>query len=468
LEDDLGQGDRYQGSIGRRNQYERRFPTEGLMDMANGVTSSVVRQIESLFGGGSVAGLSDRQLLERFIAGRGSLAAEAAFAAIIARHGPMVLRVCCQILGDHQHAEDAFQAVFLVLARRARSLRDPELLSHWLYGVAFRTARKARTRLLRTRKREGGAGMQPLETCAAAPAPAPAEQSAINCEQAGILHEEIDRLPASARLPIVLCYFEGLSTAEAALRLRCPAGTVHSRLIRARETLRHRLVRRGVMLSGVALAAALEPRFAAASVSSLLCAVTTKAAVQLAAGQAVRQIGSASAASLAQEMLRSMLFSKLRFGALVLLTLGTVITGVGYLSRILPKEEEPAKSAAVWPVRVAAKPTAPPGGQPGPAAKPEKKPMPGRMTVTGRVLDAAGKPAARVPVDILGRPRAAWVASMEEVNPRVVLGHGVTDGSGRLRLDAMRSSADGFFKVDAVAAVAGSGLGWAQLKPDAD
>ena len=116
--------------------------------MAHAAFSSVVRQIGSLFDGGSVAGLSDRQLLDRFVERRDA-AGEAAFAALVARHGPMVLHVCRQLLGDHQHAEDAFQAVFLVLARRARSVRNPDLLGHWLYGVALRTARKANARLSR-------------------------------------------------------------------------------------------------------------------------------------------------------------------------------------------------------------------------------------------------------------------------------------------------------------------------------
>ena len=115
--------------------------------------ASSVRQIGSLFDGGSVAGLSDRQLLERFV-DRRDAAGEAAFAALVARHGPMVLGVCRQLLGDRHHAEDAFQAVFLVLARKARSIRDPDLLGNWLYGVALRTARKARVRLARRRKNE--------------------------------------------------------------------------------------------------------------------------------------------------------------------------------------------------------------------------------------------------------------------------------------------------------------------------
>ena len=113
--------------------------------MVHAMTASAVRQIESLFGDGSATGLSDRQLIERFVARRDA-SGEAAFAALVARHGPMVLGVCRQLLGDHHHAEDTFQAVFLVLARRAGSIRDPELLSNWLYGVALRTAAKTRAR----------------------------------------------------------------------------------------------------------------------------------------------------------------------------------------------------------------------------------------------------------------------------------------------------------------------------------
>ena len=109
---------------------------------AHMATTSLARQLGSLFEGGSAAGLSDRQLLERF-ATRRDAAGEAAFAALVARHGPMVLGVCRQLLGDHHHAEDAFQAVFLVLARKARSIRDPDLLGNWLYGVARAHGRKA-------------------------------------------------------------------------------------------------------------------------------------------------------------------------------------------------------------------------------------------------------------------------------------------------------------------------------------
>src|SRR5271156_5905846 len=127
--------------------------------MAYLASGFVVRQIGSLFEGGSVAGLSDRQLIERFTAQHDAVG-EAAFAALVSRHGPMVLDVCRQLLGDLHHAEDAFQAVFLVLARRARSIRDPDLLGNWLSGVARRAAGCAKLQLARRGKKEEGAAMR--------------------------------------------------------------------------------------------------------------------------------------------------------------------------------------------------------------------------------------------------------------------------------------------------------------------
>ena len=198
--------------------------------MAHVASLTLVRQIGVLFEGGSAAGLSDRQLLERFIA-RHDPAGEAAFSAIVARHGPMVLGVCRQLLGDHHHAEDAFQAVFLVLACQARSIRDPDLLGAWLYGVALRTARKARGRLARRRRTEENAASRRSDTSPNTPA----EQAMLDREEAEALHGEIDRLPESFRLAVVYCYFEGLSPDEAAERLRWPSGTLRSRLVRARR-----------------------------------------------------------------------------------------------------------------------------------------------------------------------------------------------------------------------------------------
>ncbi len=308
--------------------------------MSPATTPSVIRQLGSLFDGGSVAGLSDRQLLDRFN-DRRDAAGETAFAALVTRHGPMVLHVCRQILGDHQHAEDAFQAVFLVLARKARSIRDPDLLGNWLYGVALRTARKARAQHTRRRKHEEGDAMRRADALVE-PMVEPAERAVLAREQAEILHREIDRLPGPFRLPVVLCYLEGMTLDEAARRLKCPAGTVRSRLARACDKLRRGLMRRGVVLPAVGLTAALSPRSAGASVSSPLCDMTTRAALNFAAGQAAAP----AVMALAQEVLRSMLIHKLKLSVLTVLFLGAVATGAGYLTHTLAMRGEPEAAAA--------------------------------------------------------------------------------------------------------------------------
>ncbi len=169
--------------------------------MARTATGSVVRQLESLFAGGSAAGLSDRQLVERYTAGRRDPTGEAAFAALVDRHGSMVLGVCRQLLGDAQDAEDTFQAVFLVLARKARSIRDPDLLGNWLYGVAIRTARCAKHQITHRRKREEGAmNSRGQGSCVPAEPTGTAGRSAGDRPRAGRGPPRRGRPPA-ARLP---------------------------------------------------------------------------------------------------------------------------------------------------------------------------------------------------------------------------------------------------------------------------
>ena len=181
----------------------------------------------------------------------------------------------------------------------------------------------------------------------------PADQPVIDSEEAEALHDEIDRLPKSFRLPVVLCYFEGLTLDEAARRLRCPAGTVGSRLARARDKLRRSLTRRGVVLPAAVLAAGLCPRSASAAISASLCNVTTRAAMHFAAGQAAAGAGSASAMGLAQEVLRSMLVHKVIVTMFALVFLGAVAAGAGYAMHALPafaqpREGEPPASFVAW------------------------------------------------------------------------------------------------------------------------
>lgn len=412
--------------------------------MTRARVGSLVRQMEVLLEGGAAAALSDRQLLARFT-GRDGPVQEAAFAALVARHGPMVLNVCRQIVGDGHLAEDAFQAVFLVLARKARSIRDPDLLGNWLHGVALRIARKARVRLASRQRIEEGDAISVLDAASAAGS---ADGPVLAREQAEALHDEIRRLSERFRTPVVLCYFEGLTLDEAARRLRWPTGTLRSRLARAREKLRRGLTRRGVVPSA-ALVMVLRPRSASARLSSSLCHKTTRAALQFAVQRTAGGVVSASAVVLAREVLRSMFINTVKLAAFTLAASVLVATGAGYLAHsYAASKEEPAALPAT-------------------TRKEQRGPAPERMIVTGRVLDPQGKPVPGAAVDIIGRPNHPLVAPSPETPDQEMLGRGETDADGRFRFEAARSGSNRYFGVYALAAAPGFALGWAELNADA-
>jgi RNA polymerase sigma factor (sigma-70 family) len=422
--------------------------------MSDLATGSVGRQIESLFDGSSVAGLTDRQLLERFTTRRDA-GAEVAFTALVTRHGPMVLGICRQILGDRHHAEDTFQAVFLVLACRARSIRNPDLLGTWLYGVALRTAHKAKARLSRQRKIEGcDAKSGPVAVEVVEPMVPPADVSAIVHEQSEILHDEIARLPLSFRTPVILCYFEGLTLAETARRLGCPAGTLHNRLARARDKLRRRLARRGLVAPAAALAVALSGQTASAFVSPALCDSTTQVAIQFAAGQTVSSLD----ASIAREMLRAMLVNKLRLIATTVLFIAAGATGAGYFTLSLASEHEPNQQPVATRPQVAAR-----------SDDTTQRPAPGRMFIVGRVLDPQGKPVPNAMTMVyaaLKQPGNGG-GSVEKMKPSAI-GQARSDDSGRFQVNAPRTSSSRHRQIGAVAIASGYGVGWVELDPDAD
>jgi RNA polymerase sigma factor (sigma-70 family) len=416
--------------------------------MAYVASPSLVRQLGSLFEGGCAAGLSDRQLLERFTA-RGEPADEAAFAAIVARHGPMVLDVCRQLLGDHHHAEDAFQATFFVLARQARSIREPDRLGPWLYGVALRTARQARGRIDRRRRTEEEGSARQAAAC-----PSTADRGLIEREQAEALHREIDRLPRAFRAPVVLCYFEGLTLDEAAHRLRWPVGTTRSRLARAREKLRRGLSRRGFAMSSAAVAAVLAPRSTQASVSSLLCDSTTRAAIAFAARHAAGGALSASAAALAQEVLQTMLIHKLKAAALSFLLLAVVATGAGWLARPLVMGDEP-------------KVMTPAPARPATAAPVTKDNTAARMTVVGRALDPAGRPVPDARLAALAdRPRQLGDIN-DDRHRDDLMGTASADADGRFTLEFPALSAGRVASLFLLVAAPGRGSKIVVLRTDA-
>jgi RNA polymerase sigma factor (sigma-70 family) len=288
--------------------------------MAIGQHGAVLRHIHRIFGAGTVSGMSEGELLERFVSCRD----EAAFEALVVRHGPMVLGVCRQVLRDPDAAEDAFQATFLILVRKAGTLRRRELLGNWLYGVAYRVALRARAEGARRRQRERPGG----EERAVEPA-----RETMPDDLRPVIHEEVHRLPEKYRIPVVLCYLEGQTHEEAAEHLQWPIGTVKGRLARARDLLRSRLTRRGLALPAGAVAAELA-RGASAAIPTALLDSTIKAALLVAAGQAATAgVVSATVAALSEGMLRTMFMTKLKIGAMALLVVGVAATGAGVLAQ---------------------------------------------------------------------------------------------------------------------------------------
>jgi RNA polymerase sigma factor (sigma-70 family) len=281
--------------------------------------NAAVRYLWTLFEAETVAGLSDGQLLDRFVA-RGEAAS---LEALVRRHGPMVWGVCRRVLRDQHDAEDAFQATFLVLARRAAAIMPRERVGNWLYGVAYQTARKARATRAKRRLREGQVP----------DAPEPEAASGVRRnELAELLDHELCRLPAKYRTPIVLCELEGQTHTEAAQRLGWPIGTVSGRLSRAKAMLAKRLIRRGVSIAGGSLAALLAQNqgVASASVRPPLLSSTAKAASLFASARAATEgIVSSEAARLTREVLKTMLLSKIKIATAVATAALLALTAAG-------------------------------------------------------------------------------------------------------------------------------------------
>jgi RNA polymerase sigma factor (sigma-70 family) len=287
------------------------------------------------------AGLTDGQLLEGFIGRRD----EDAFEALVRRHGPMVMGVCRRVLGHPQDAEDAFQATFLVLVRKAPSIAARELLAGWLYGVAYHTALRARTATGRRRRRE-----RPM---AQLPEPEVFPPERWDDLQA-LLDQELSRLPDRYRLPILLCDLESKSHKQAAAQLGWPTGTLSGRLVRARALLARRLTQRGVALSGAALALALANGAAAGTVPAALVGSTVKAAGWLAAGHtAAPGLIPAKVAILTEGVIKAMLLNKLGTVTAGALLAAVLAVGTGFFLAAAPADGvQPAREKEAAPQAV--------------------------------------------------------------------------------------------------------------------
>jgi RNA polymerase sigma factor (sigma-70 family) len=296
--------------------------------MANGQLGSVLRHIRRLVTARTAEGLTDRQLLKRFAVQRD----ETSFAALVERHGSLVLGVCRRILANPHDADGAFQATFLVLARKAGSAGWQESVGNWLYGVALRIALKARGNLNRRQAREQGTG----PTMAASSDPLlqhPGRDGDPMVEVARrelqrVLDEELNQLPLKYRAPLVMCYLEGKTNEEAARQLGWPAGSMSRHLARGRELLRQRLTNRGVALSAGMLVTVLAENGWGQMVAGGLADSTVQAAVLYAGGTAAGAgLLSAEAVVLAEGILKAMFTTKLKIALATLLIIGLAGSG---------------------------------------------------------------------------------------------------------------------------------------------
>jgi RNA polymerase sigma factor (sigma-70 family) len=278
--------------------------------------------------------LTDGQLLECFVSRREPAALEA----LVRRHGPMVWGVCRRILHNHHDAEDAFQATFLVLVRKAASIYPRAKVGNWLYGVALQTARKGRATSAKRLAREKALTETPEPT---------APEPDLWTDLQPLLDQEISRLPARYRTAFVLCELEGKTVKETAQQLGCPEGTVASRLARARAQLAQRLARHGLAVSAGSLGAVLSHKAASAAVPPALLTATIKAGTVVAAGPTTVVL-SAQVTVLMEGVLKAMSLTKLKKVTGVLLVLGLIGFGAGlYTHRLAGASQTQGDERAV-------------------------------------------------------------------------------------------------------------------------
>ena len=410
--------------------------------MATARWASALRQIQRLFLEGILASLPDSELLERFLSGGD----EAAFTALVERHGPMVLGTCRAVLRDVNAAEDAFQATFLVLVCKARSIRGRGALASWLYQVAHRIAIQASVEAARRRKRERLAGQVNATD---------GHHVEPDDEWREILHEELARLSDKYRLPLLLCDLEGKTHAQAAAELNCGEATVRRRLTGARELLRSRLIRRGLALTAGTLATSFG-RSALAKVPPGWAEATVKAAARMnstAARIAVAEIVSTTAAALARKSLHAMLLGQLRAAAasvVFLIAFVGLAWGVG-----IPGQD---KSVVGQVSRMQSHQTA---RRPSPGSKPSQTSHvdpSGPTTYQGRVLGPDGRPVAGAKLYMT----LAWGYPHE---PSPSPEYATTGPDGRFQFAVPEAEFEDQSTV--VAATAPNyGVGWVKIPPD--
>ncbi|MCI0640267.1 MAG: sigma-70 family RNA polymerase sigma factor [Gemmataceae bacterium] len=284
--------------------------------------NGVLQQVRKLAAVQSCRALSDRELLARFV----QASDESAFTMLVERHGPLVLGVCRRALGHHHDAEDACQATFLVLARKAASIKKTASLSSWLHSVACRMAVSLKRDQARRRRREiRGAG---ILACRQTGMTAPQELTWSQAQ--ALLDQELDLLPPKYRTPLILCYLDGKTRDEAAQQLGVSVGSLHGLLERGRTLLRDRLTRRGVTLPAALLSASLGGIGSAAALSPTLVVASARTAVAVATGQPLAAgVVSSQVLSLSREVLKTMFLAKLKIGVAMVVCTSLFVAALG-------------------------------------------------------------------------------------------------------------------------------------------
>jgi RNA polymerase sigma factor (sigma-70 family) len=405
--------------------------------MATAQLGSLLRYVHKLAAGRGSLQRTDWQLLDDFAARRD----EAAFAALVARHGPMVLRVCQRVLKQEQDAEDAFQATFLILARKITSIRKPEALADWLHGVAHRTALEVKRSAARRRGHESRVWTV-MRKEAVSPTWSDVE---------AVLDEEIKRLPATYRAAFVLCVLEGKSGPQAAADLGVKEGAIWTRLTRARQLLQRRLTQRGINLAAVLAAVSVAETAGRAAVHAALAQSTISIGLSVAAGNSAAGVIPTHVAALAAGVTRAMFVTKTKVALVILLAAGMVSAacGLAYSPAAVHDEAKEAKQ----------KPPEPNAGVKQETGKEDKE----TITCSGRVLDPDGNPVREA--------KLVFLEHISQALPHKVWATSGTDGQFKFTVDRIRMAnrrwgmAGGEFHV--MAAAEGYGFAFARLsKPE--
>ncbi len=346
--------------------------------MGGAKRSGTLRYVRQLFDSGTLSGLSDRQLLDRFTANRD----EAAFEQLMARHGRMVLAVALGSLDDRSIADDVYQAVFLVLVDKAHAIRGDQSLAAWIYRITQRISRQANLDATRAHRRLQRAGeLKSLE-----------QSSEMDRELQQMLHSEVARLPEKYRQPLTLCYFESLSYSQAAEKLACTDGLVRKRLERARSLLRSRLTRLGFALALVEIFEVLEKGSAEAGcVAPNLQKATVRSALLVSAGKSLGEVLSSRAlVRIVRASMRLVSVSPVKLGLAAGASLLCLVVAGGSIASLAQRETKGQQSIQAAMEKKAGK--EPVAGKA--AVKPGSKPLGETIQLRGMVRTPDGKPYA--------------------------------------------------------------------------